>query len=1420
MLLFEKVWAAASGRLKPFSFKLGHIFALLVLASGLFWSQGVEAQPKVLRVGIYHNPPKVYQNLNREASGFFSELLATMAQAENWRLEYIPCVWQQCLQQLEAGQLDLMPDMARTPERLQRFQFNHETVLVGWSRLYVAPGSQIQTLLDLDQRQVAVLKGSQQETELRALARQIEVKLVVVSVDSLEQAMKRLEQGTVSAAVLNQWFGDQMLSRYHVQETQHLLFPVKLFFAAPRGRNADLLARLDKKLRQLKQESNSVYYQMKDKYLSRSASFPVLMPSLTPDEQRWLAAHPRWRVGNVLDYPPLDFQLQGKPAGYAIDYLRLLTQNLGIELDFVSGAWADLLKQSQNKDIDILPAIFRFPPSRESFLNFTAPYREVLTALVTRRENRAKIQRIEDLAGKKVALLQGDSLVNAVKQLVPGAEFSYFNNFRDIFNAVATGQVDATVTDMLLADALIHSLALTNLDLRAEAKFSALRNQHLHIGVRKDWQVLMPILEKARQELKHEDLSYLDAKWISPHLHERTHSLSLTPAEKKWLSSHSRLRVSYHPDFPPFDFEDSEGHYAGMTQDYLKLIETRLGISFEMVSSSSWEAALEKIQAHQVDLVGLIHDSQDYSGQLLRTSAFIHYDLVLVTRSRQDLIVGLENFAGKSVGLIKGRRSTEDLIRRYPKIQPHFFASSLEGLKALASGQIEAVVEILPVAAYLINAHQLNNLEFVAPVNYVIPGRGLGVRKDLPVLQHLLNKALASIQEEEKQTIAQKWLLFPKKFKPDYRLISQVVGAALLLILAVLIWNWRLRREILARQKAETRFKSSAQRFQRLVEGIQQDYAFFSIDPQGLVRYISPSIDTLVGVPAEQIFEKPWTELVAWDTESLERGKEVFLRALAGESPPPFEVGFRQGAETFMLEITEAPALDLQGNIAGVEGILRNITRQKQIEEHLRQAKEAAEKASRSKSMFLSNMSHEIRTPMNAILGFSRLLKEQLHEPRWQKYLEAINSSGEALLHLINDILDLSKIEAGKLELHAEPTDIRVLVSELKNLLESSFQLKGLNFEVRIASELPAFIHLDGLRLRQIALNLLSNALKFTQRGKVLLEIAWQEQDAQQGTLSLKVADTGLGIPEEAQARLFSAFEQEKDSYRQATAGTGLGLAISRNLAEKMGGSLSLSSRVNQGSIFTLFLPGLEKTEGSALPEVTEAKGVPLQFLPARLLIADDVETNRLLLGSFLESYPFELVMAENGLEALEKARKTLPDLILMDIKMPVMDGVAAFLELKQDPLIQHIPVIALTAFSLQEEESDLLEHGFQDYLRKPVEFEKLSRCLERFLPQKQIESLPQPFVSASNPLERTAEERLAFQKALNQRLLPAWEKVKDSWVLDELESFAVLLNQLAEQYPDPNLNAYRIRFDQALERFDLVGAQAVLAQFPILFKN
>ncbi len=469
-------------------------------------------------------------------------------------------------------------------------------------------------------------------------------------------------------------------------------------------------------------------------------------------------------------------------------------------------------------------------------------------------------------------------------------------------------------------------------------------------------------------------------------------------------------------------------------------------------------------------------------------------------------------------------------------------------------------------------------------------------------------------------------------------------------------------------------------------------------------------------------------------------------------------------------------------------------------------------------------MSHEIRTPMNAVLGYAELLGFMIDDKIQKDYIESIKLSGRSLLTLINDILDLSKIEAGKLELQFEFVNSKSFFSEFERIFSLSMAEKGLRFILEISSETPAGIFIDDSRLRQILLNLIGNSVKFTESGSISLKVKSGNPrtiDSSNGKkeecidLFIEVTDTGIGISKETQEEIFNPFVQGHRQNAKRYGGTGLGLAITQRLAHLMNGTIELDSRMNEGSSFKIMIPEvpyLRNFENN--PEAVQLNPSDIVFEKATIIIADDVEQNRKFLIDALRKSNIEIVEAEDGQQALLLAEKIVPDLIITDIGMPVLDGFDLLERLKSNKLLKNIPVIAYSALVMKGQKDRVRESDFAGLLIKPVQINKLYHELMNILPYKLLIGDEQEKEQAEAEMESGITDLSGLIKSLRTDYNAIWETFAVRQPIDEVSEFGKSLIQLGQLHNSAVVIDYGKKLINATDSFNIEAILKLIKRY------
>jgi PAS domain S-box-containing protein len=535
---------------------------------------------------------------------------------------------------------------------------------------------------------------------------------------------------------------------------------------------------------------------------------------------------------------------------------------------------------------------------------------------------------------------------------------------------------------------------------------------------------------------------------------------------------------------------------------------------------------------------------------------------------------------------------------------------------------------------------------------------------------------------------------------------------------------WVLTVEDIAeRLKDQTQLRLSEQRH-RVVADNARD-VIWSMSPMGEITYVSPAVEKLRGVTPQEAMRMPLNETLTPDSAAVTVGyfQQVSQALQRGQKPANFEGEleyFRKDGSTFWTECLTYPLLDDNGSLLEIVGVTRDISERKLYEDNLRQARLQAEKADQAKTRFLGHISHELRTPLSEISALNELLLHSQIDVPQRAWLSRSQDAARLLMGMISDLLDLSRLDSGQLVLARQNFQLNAVLQQVQSMAVRSCTAKGLDFKLELDPDVPDALLGDAPRLTQALLSLVNNAIKFTDQGWVQIRVQRKEVEKNFVRLQFTVDDTGWGLDEAMQNEVLAGFAWGERAQGSGREGVGLGLNICKRLVQLMGGQMGLSTQLGQGSSFwfavRLQLPG------QASQAVSPQTMAPTQSLAGvKVLVVDDNPSIRDIVRQLLLLAEVTVDTAENGLEALDKIRQNPYDLVLMDLQMPLMDGLEATRQIRLDSAFASLPIVALTAGGFDSEWAQWRAQGMSDWLGKPFDYQKMLTVLRRNLPASDL---------------------------------------------------------------------------------------------------
>lgn len=1078
---------------------------------------------------------------------------------------------------------------------------------------------------------------------------------------------------------------------------------------------------------------------------------------ISKEDWQWLRHKAELRVG-VLSDESAPFSVNAESSQYegiSADATALVAQWLGVQVKVMPFANALAAEQAlQAGSIDVITSYSRDKSNQD--LIFSSPYsRDRLAVFKRSTELRDSPP---DLAGLRVAVMAEHRL--ELQQRYPRADFRAYNSHEQALAAAAFGQADVYLDDLYSAYYQINRSFYSYI--RFE-RFSELPANTYSYALRADNEQLQRLINAALEAIGKDQLSKLARRWVGNNFIPNEEPIELTSQQLRWIEHHPVARLVINDDLAPGAFFDSNGFFSGGIADLLEVITLSTGLHFQVISrSGSYPQMIEALQNGEADLA-LMTSSPEREGVLRFSRPVIDGPFVLLSKVSQQGKLG--SLVGKRVAIPSGHVAIQQLRKNYPEAIVIEAGSTLDSMNLIYEGKVDAAVIALPAARYYTERLFFNKLIIDRALDLGPGTINFALRRSDVELQSIIDKVLQGLAPDELSAIANRWQAPPGMSGQTWinyeRMIHQIILGALLLLVLSLVWVIYLHRQIKARLKAERMLKDQLQFVENLTDGMPPP--LYVCDLNGLILSCNRSFLKSVGLNKEQVLGKALHELPSENLESPPEFRHNFLQPMCEErTVESMHVIELQGKEVSISHWMQ-PFQDSQRVIKGVICGWLDITEHSQLVQQLREAKSQADSASKAKTSFLATMSHEIRTPMNAVIGILELaLKRANDEPIDRASIEIAHTSAKSLLELIGDILDIARIESGRLSLSPNRANLRELVESVARVFEGLARQKRLRLILEIDSSINCDVLIDALRFKQILSNLISNAIKFTEEGTVKVSIVGSLINSSLLNVSLSVEDTGIGISSLDQQRLFRPFAQVQRNMQQ-TEGTGLGLVICRSLCEMMGGQLSMSSALGRGTRLDIELRVQTLEYVSAAPVLAAPQS--RQRYRLQVLVVDDHQVNRQVLYQQLKYLGHDVTEAENGQQAYECWSKDPFDTIITDCHMPVMNGSELTMAIRRDErenALEPTVIIGLTADAQPEELELCIFAGMNDCLIKPISVDELDAHL---MAHHKTDEFDQPLTKQVPEVSNSTQ--LVDLGPL--KLLINYEPIKMRQLLDEL---------------------------------------------------
>ena len=1051
---------------------------------------------------------------------------------------------------------------------------------------------------------------------------------------------------------------------------------------------------------------------------------------------RWLRGKGTLVLGSSApDYSPFSITSNRHDyEGITADYAQLMEQLLHVKVRVQRYASRNgVLAALKAGDVDMLGSSNGFEAA-DPQLQLSDAYAEDQPTLVSRVGDSQNLD--PELAGKRVAMLYHYLPPKAVEDFYPKASLQLYPSTLSAIGAVAFGQADVYLGDAISANYLINRNYLNNVQL---ADFSRMEVSNFSFSVKRDNTRLLRIINASLAAIPVTERQTILRRWSAGGASmPGQHPLHFSVSEQRWLDKNPRLRVAIDEDFLPMSFYSAEGEFRGISADVLAKVALRTGLKFDIQRVSSVREMIDAITSNKADLLITITPSEEREAVLRFTRPYLATPFVLVTRTAPSSPNTLDDMHGKRLAVISGDSSRDMLTEQYPDIRLVDADSAHDAMEKVANGEADAAVNSLITARYMISRQYRDRLRITSTVGVTNSRMAFATARGSLELFSILDKALLSIAPEEMDELTNRWrsevVVGDSYWLRNRSAIIQGFGIAAVLLVTALGWIAYLRMLMRKRKQAEQALSDQVEFMRVLINGTP--HPIYVRDRQGKLLICNSGYLEVFQVQREQVIGKTVLDGVLGDPDEAAAYHRDYLQVMeSGEAQLQDRSLSMPDGRVLTIYHWMLPYRSSTGEVSGmIAGWIDISERQRLLED--------VHAANRAKTTFLATMSHEIRTPMNAVIGMLELATKKADQGVMDRFaIDVASGAARGLLDLIGDILDIARIESGRLSLNPERANLRELLESVVRIFEGLARQKQLQLQLDLDAGVNRDVLIDPLRFKQIVSNLLSNAIKFTAQGHVRLSVRTEAGKEQLG-VRLQVEDSGMGIGEEDQKRLFSPFTQASNNDQSARSGSGLGLVISRTLCEMMGGRLTLDSTLGQGTRIDV---RLDLTTLEPLADIAPVEDEPTVMSHAlNILVIDDYPANRQLLTQQLNYLGHRVEDAEDGAHGLRAWRNGQFDVVITDCNMPLMNGYELARAIRADEAARGLPpslILGFTANAQPEEKGRCLAAGMDDCLFKPISLKDLSARLAGLATEP---GSGHPGFAADDDIDLTSVEHLA----------------------------------------------------------------------------